>query len=233
MHHTSRQNKTKMAERSDGMPIRLSKIDALFLPHHRYLEAGDECYYWGEYQVHQGYSAGPTNQLISNLKISPAHRASRRYFYKEQAIASIGHALRGPLVAGNEAPRTVVPIPPSKTRDHQEYDDRMMQIARLMVAGTGSEAREIVQQRESYQASHTVPAADRVTLETLLQNYEIAPDEARPHETVLILDDVLTQGKHFRAVKMKIRDRFPQVRIMGLFVARAVDRAVVDDFEIL
>ena len=37
-----------------------------------------------------------------------------------------------------------------------------------------------------------------------------------------IVDDVLTAGTHYRAMHDTLRERFPQVPIIGIFIARRV-----------
>ena len=41
---------------------------------------------------------------------------------------------------------------------------------------------------------------------------------------VVIVDDVLATGSHFRAAKMLVRDRWPNMRVIGLFLARVCFR---------
>jgi predicted amidophosphoribosyltransferase len=40
--------------------------------------------------------------------------------------------------------------------------------------------------------------------------------------SVAIVDDVLTTGAHFKAMKRILMERFPEARIVGLFLARRV-----------
>jgi len=37
-----------------------------------------------------------------------------------------------------------------------------------------------------------------------------------------LFDDVITAGSHFRAAKDLLQDRFPEAKIVGIFVARRV-----------
>jgi hypothetical protein len=57
------------------IPEKLLKIDEVTAAEHFSLDATDACFYIWEYAVHQGYAAGPTNQLIKNLKIKPSEIA--------------------------------------------------------------------------------------------------------------------------------------------------------------
>lgn len=216
-----------MATRPDGMPVRLTQIDDLTLQHHPYLEPGDQCFYWGEYRVRTGYGGGPTNQLITNIKKSPLLRDTRQYYYKERDIGKAGQVL-GASVRASAQPLTIVPVPPSHIPGHPEYDDRMLNIARIMVQGTASVARELVRQTEGYDPSHAAEGGHRLTPEELMAIYEIPAGEAEPHNTIVVLDDVLTKGAHFRAMKRKILERFPGKTVVGLFIARSVDDVLAD-----
>jgi hypothetical protein len=47
-----------------------------------------------------------------------------------------------------------------------------------------------------------------------------------------LFDDVLTTGAHYRAAAAVLQRAFPEVRIIGLFIARRVPEAVdIEDFD--
>jgi hypoxanthine-guanine phosphoribosyltransferase len=49
--------------------------------------------------------------------------------------------------------------------------------------------------------------------------------EADPEpKAVVIVDDVLATGSHFRAAKMVVRQRWPHMRVIGVFLARVGGR---------
>ena len=50
------------------MNIRVQELDASQLGDHYHLNEGDKIYFFHEYSAGQGYSGGPGNSLISNLK---------------------------------------------------------------------------------------------------------------------------------------------------------------------
>lgn len=222
-----------MATKNDPMPPKLSQIDDLTRPDHQYLTPEDVVFYWGEYHVGMGYDHGPTNNLIINLKHSPLHRGTARWRHKELAIQRIANNLRGRLIASGQA-LTIVPVPPSKIPGDPEYDDRISRIAQFAVAGTTSVAQELVRQTANYQASHVGGDGGRKTPAELMAIYDIAVNAPAPQGPVMVLDDVLTQGAHFRAVKDKIVQRFPATEVIGLMVARRVrSMASADDFDVL
>ncbi len=222
-----------MATKNDPMPKKLSRIDDLTRPEHRYLTPQDECFYWGEYFSGMGYDHGRTNNLILNLKKSPTLRGTAQYQYKERAIQTIGVAMMGPIGASGN-PFTLVPVPPSRIPGHPEFDDRMVQVAQLAVSGTQSVVRQLVRQTSGYQPSHAGGDGHRITPAELMAIYEIAPNEPAPLGTVLVVDDVLTEGAHFRAMKDTISARYPGTTVVGLMVARRKHAvATPDDFEVL
>jgi hypothetical protein len=113
-------------------------------------------------------------------------------------------------------------MPGSKAADHPEYDDRMERICRLM-RQPAPDVRALVRQAASTTASHEAGQGDRVTVEYLLDLYSIDETIAAPApQAIGIVDDVLTAGTHYRAMHTVLAARFPNVPIIGLFVARRV-----------
>jgi predicted amidophosphoribosyltransferase len=116
---------------------------------------------------------------------------------------------------------TLVPIPPSKARSDPEFDDRMTQICRSMPVQFPLDVRELVTQRVSIQAAHE--GDDRPTVEGLLNIYEINEAACAPTpQRIAIVDDVLTVGVHYRAMHIRLSQRFPGLMIVGMFIARRV-----------
>jgi hypothetical protein len=111
-----------------------SKVDRLILQNgeHYHLDEGDDCYFFGEYTARRGYNFGETNQLIYNLKKGMERANLPDFVYKASAITTAGDLLRQHLAnAANLAAlsaATLVPIPPSKTKDDALHDDRILRI---------------------------------------------------------------------------------------------------------
>lgn len=86
------------------------------------------------------------------------------------------------------------------------------------------DVRALVRQTVSLEADHEVgPGGRRRSVEDLLQVYELDDALAEPAPTAIgILDDVLTNGTHFKAMQTILGQRYPGVRITGLFIARRV-----------
>jgi hypothetical protein len=197
----------------------LTKVDELNLPDHWYLDGADECYYIGEYTAGRGFSHSSTNQLILNLKKSLDRRGLPEWPYKEAAIRQAAAALRDSLNPEFLASATFVPVPPSRVNGDPLYDDRVTQVIRLL--GGHIDARELVVQTESMHDAHT--AVDRPGPGNLYDNYRIEGSLIEPNPSqIAVVDDVLTTGAHFKAMKKILQETYPNVRVVGLFLARRV-----------
>jgi hypothetical protein len=218
------------------LATRLTKIDDTTRGAHPFLTAEDECYYFGEYFSHRGYDGGGTNQLIFNYKIKPSVAAARpdRKRYKELAVNTIANGLRRAITQQGIERRTWVPIPPSKAIAHAEYDDRLLRTLRQGFQGYNVDARLLLRQTASTTADHET--GDRSTPDELYELLELdsAAYNAQPiRDEIVLFDDVLTTGKHFKCCRRRLRETLPDIRIIGVFVARRVLPDPVVEFEAL
>ena len=212
------------------MNRRVLAIDSLALPDHHYLDGDDTCYYAGEYTAGEGHAYSDTNQLILNLKKSVDRRGRPEWRYKELAISQAAAILRGALK--ERARLTLVPVPPSKARTDPAYDDRMLRLLQQVSVGRPYDVRELVVQVNSTPAAHL--AERRPTPDELVANYRLDERLVEPApDTIFIVDDVLTTGCHYKAVKQVLQRRFPDATIRGLFVARRVPKSAFDAFDVL
>ncbi|TRW48910.1 hypothetical protein FM042_07970 [Aliidiomarina halalkaliphila] len=206
---------------------RLNKIDAASLPFHRYLDNSDECFYFYEYTVGMGYSASDPNQLIFNLKKSVTRKGYPDYRHKQNAIGRVARLLSG----FDFTDWCFVPIPPSKEKTHPEYDSRMVDI--LQNAKTLNNSinwHEAILLTKSHAANH-LQEGNRMGPDDLEHIYKFnAP--ATPYNNIIIFDDVLTTGSHFKAMKRVILQQNPFVRIRGVFIARSVYSKTYFDDEV-
>ncbi|MCY4262211.1 MAG: hypothetical protein OXC97_02685 [Candidatus Dadabacteria bacterium] len=138
------------------MVVKLSEIDDLSRPEHRFLEPGDRCFFLWEYTSNRGYKFSEANNLILNFKKSPDREGRPEWQYKEQAIEKIAEAFLRSL--GTEWLRsvTLVPIPPSGAKGSSQYDDRMLRVLERLDEKLGSslDVHELILQRESTLADH-------------------------------------------------------------------------------
>lgn len=207
--------------------MNLQKIDGLYLPSHYYLDENDDCYFLMTYTIGKGYSYSRYNQLVLNLKKPMDKKGSPEWFYKESAIANSARMLEKADIAGVFPSDSVyVPIPPSKVKGAPDYDNRLSQILAKAYGGK-LDVRELVEQVESTESYHF--SGKKRNIEDIQRNLSInreLVDDIK--DSIIIFDDVLTSGAHFKAVSRLLSDRFKDVNIHGLFLARAQQP---DDFE--
>ncbi|MFC1353924.1 MAG: phosphoribosyltransferase [gamma proteobacterium symbiont of Clathrolucina costata] len=123
---------------------------------------------------------------------------------------------------------TIVPIPPSKTRTHPDYDDRIYRICTEMVAGLHTpDVKELIRSTEDMEATHNQDV--KPPPNELMAHYEVAAEPGyTPRQTVLLVDDMLTTGTHFKACKQLLIEAYPGIQVIGLFITR---RVFINPFE--
>ena len=197
------------------MSVPLRQVDAVSRPDHYYLEDSDSVFYLREYTSRRGWSHGETNQLICNLKKPMGRVGLPDWVYKSRAITQCARELR----AAVQADATWVPVPPSKAKSDSLYDDRLCQILRK--AFPQGDIRELVTQPVSTAASHTTGQSKPLPSQ-LAANYTIDASLGQPKSAVIVFDDILTTGSHFKAMQLKLAQTFPRAEIYGLVIARRV-----------
>ncbi|EBZ5771695.1 hypothetical protein EC412_05335 [Salmonella enterica subsp. enterica serovar Redlands] len=205
------------------MNFRLTQIDELIREQHYYLEQDDDCYFFGEYTARQGPGFSEMNQLVWNLKKGNERRDHADYHYKGRAIERIARMIISTIdITGY----TFVPVPPSKCAADPAYDDRMTAILRCCrELAPDVDYRELVVQSVSTTASH-MTAEHRPAPDEIMSNYRLDHNLlAGCRSDIIILDDVLTAGSHFRAMKTFLAQYLPETGILGLFVARTTREA--------
>jgi hypothetical protein len=186
---------------------------------HPQLHQSDDPYYFIEYTSNRGFSYSDANQFISNLKKKPSRRGMPDYVHKERAITLAADVLRSQLPNDWLANSLFIPIPPSKTPDHPEYDDRMTQILHRIGE---INAREVVYQLESMDATHEM-GENRHSIHRLAANYEIDEDQIdEDPDHIVIIDDMITAGKHLRAMRQVLEHRFPYAEFSSVFLSRRI-----------
>jgi hypothetical protein len=214
------------SEPKPKIPRDLFIIDEAVRDEYYYIEEGDRCFYIWERMSrlwrdngHADYSEYPVNGLISNLQIPASDRISRpkRFYWKERAIAYAANAL-GTLLLGPLRGVTFVPIPPSRAASDPEHDQRLLQILQAVRPRLPDIRPLVYLSSEGFDAKQKgLRPAERA------EHYSVDEDYADPEpESIVLFDDVLTTGCHFKAMEMVLKDRFPEVEILGLFLARTV-----------
>ncbi len=176
----------------------------------------DECYYLREY-VGIGYTGSDSNQLIINFKIPIKDRETHRWYYKKKAIEKFAAELNR-LLAGSVC---IIPMPTSCPKSDPQYDSRLVDTIReLQKYKPGIRCEDIIETRVKIpSASKDGGPRDPKILATYYCLRK--PENALP-SIVVLLDDVITTGGHFKACKSLLRMAHPNVNFIGVFWARRV-----------
>ncbi len=202
---------------------RFRRIDQTNIGDHYHLTPDDVCYFLFEYTAQKKYDYSATNSLISNLKKKPGSSSSAELRYKAGAIKQCAGYISAAINKDNLPGWTIVPIPPSKQRSDPTYDDRMLRVCELISATAPLDIRDLVIQTQSTVAAHEAATGQRPTVDALLAVYSIDESIALPPpKSILLVDDVLTAGTHYRAMHTVLSKRFPGVPIQAMFIARRV-----------
>lgn len=201
----------------------LHLLDEARRTQHCFLQGTDLCRYLWDYLP--GGAPERSQRWIRDLKCNPSQAAAcpLRARYKERAIVRAAQALRA------AAPRSWVeqvswcPIPPSAKLGAADYDDRLLRLLQLAFAGYDADIRPLIHQSQSLPADHR--RRRRVSFVDLyeLMSVDTAQLTKRTLRTELVLfDDVLTTGKHFKCAQARLRERLEPLSISACFLARRV-----------
>ena len=217
------------------LPDRLTLIDDTNRGDHPYLEAEDRCFYFGEYFAGKSYKGGPTNQLVFNFKCKPTVTAANagRAHHKNQAIQTIAGGMRRVISQQNAERYTWVPVPPSKAIGDPDYDDRMLRVLRAAFHGYNADIRSLICQTASTAADHEQDKRlTRDALRAVLAVDRASLQSAPLREGIILVDDVLNSGKHFKESESLLRSATPdELATAGLFVARCIHQNPADSFD--
>lgn len=202
-------------------PEQLRPVDATMLHEHRRLVPTDSCDFLWEYVPRQPANWTAGNQFIRDLKLTGSQlaRLPARLRYKRAAIAHAGRALRRLLPRDWLTDATFVPMPCSKARDGRDHDDRMLRVLDCALRDRGADIRELLQMQDSLRADHE--SRVRCSAMRLRRALCIASPHA-PRPLIILVDDVLNSGKHFRVASRMLTERWPDRQVRGLFLARCV-----------
>lgn len=213
------------------IPTKLTRIDEAVRLDHDCISESDNCYYLGEYIVNRLTSNQPwkhskVNNWIYNFK-KPMERKDKPDFIYKKTVMIEASRLLAPHFVKNCEKMTFVPIPPSKTQDDPLYDDRVFKVLDLINKGSDGklDIRRLITQKQSLSADHeaTLTGTARKSIEELRSNYVFIDSLAADIKPIIcIFDDVLTTVRHYRAMSDLLTEKFPDRRIIGVFLARTV-----------
>lgn len=196
------------------MTYKLHKLDLDLHPRH-YLDNTDHCYYFLEKEA-EGYTKSQANNLIHNFKKPVDRRGRPEWRYKIDAIQKFINMLCEREYQGECI--TIVPAPTSKPRGHEEWDDRIDQVVDgLRMCQPELNIEKILDTTTMHTPAHiggsrNLSEIKSHTISTPLKNCTSG--------VVILVDDVLTTGAHFKAWKEMILRSNPDIKnVLGLFLS--------------
>lgn len=191
------------------------RVDELHsLPH---LVGDHEVHFAREFMIGGGYSASETNQLIFNFKKPGSKRNTAEWHYRERAIEQFANELR-PLLDGHEC--CLVAIPESRSKASPDYTNRFEDLfERLSPLLPSATFEWPIRVRAEQLAAHAGGPRDP---DLLARNYEWVGFANPPKTFVVVVDDVLTSGGHYQAVRSVLRTHGYGGPLVGVFWARSV-----------
>lgn len=114
-----------------------------------------------------------------------------------------------------------MPVPPSKIKTDPMYDDRLVQILKLYCNAHESSVinyRELVLQKKSTFSYHS--GGQPRDIDVLYNNYIIDSSISDINDMIIIFDDIITTGAHYKAMHRILSESFPDKDIKGLFLVR-------------
>jgi hypothetical protein len=207
-----------------ALPATLRPLDRASRADHCYLQPLDCCYFLGEYRP-GSYAGDRLRQLIANFKCRPAtaQRNPMCLRHKRRAVAAVAAALRAALARSAVEAATWVPVPPSAAAGQPDYDDRLQQALRAAFGDYDLDLRLLLLHTGSMAPDHA--AAVRIDQHSLYRRLrvDVALLQAWPLRTrIVVFDDLLVTGKHFKCCEQRLREQLPQIPICGCFLARRV-----------
>lgn len=187
------------------------------------LDENDVCFYYMK-KPYTLPSDSKAAQLIYNIKIKPNKMSEkqRRAGYKEKAIRQCAEDMARFLKANTHlcppSNTLLVPIPPSAPRDHTEYDDRMTRVCSLISNKLGYPTVDCFESIHHLGSMHK--RTMRRDVDLIISNTAFHSEMITSNiRYIFLVDDQLTKGTHFKAMKRIITSKF-NIQVFGLFWAK-------------
>lgn len=193
----------------------------------------DHCFYYLRYTPRAGYRHSYANQEILNYKIpiGTENGLTKKPSRRPHKLRAIGNYARAVIefMAAKTLRATgerlvdlgdrvgIVPAPTSMTPDDPEYDDRNVRTCEIICADTGFKFCRDVETVEFIGRSHSRGTRSP---ERIKQSMERVAHDCDSCELVFVVDDVLTSGAHFAAIRSLLSETGCAARVFGLFYAK-------------
>ncbi len=218
------------------VPRALTMLEVERQTEHWFLAPDDDCAYLTRYLSQGGgQEAAASSRLIRDFKCRPtvARSDARRGRDKQRAIGTLANWLRSAIAREQAECCTWVPIPPSRRFGDPDFDDRLVRTLIRAFFDYDVDIRALLGQTRNLVPDHagTRRVSAAILYQSLHLNFETLG--ARPlRERIVLFDDVLTSGKHYRCCEQRLREALPTVHVAGVFLMRRMlSRSAAGGFE--
>ncbi len=174
-----------------------------------YLDESDACLYYMDKTDGRPSDSKP-NQLIYNLKINPVDMtdAQRRADFKGKAIRQCADDMARLFMnwkTVTPANTVLVPVPPSKPVGTKGYDNRMTLVCKLIESKTGIRCIDCLSAKTNLGAMHNgeLSRDPELLRRNITFDSKMIPEGIK---YIILVDDQLTKGTHFKAIKPFFED---------------------------
>ncbi|MFW2597749.1 hypothetical protein ACN9JZ_03415 [Aliarcobacter butzleri] len=195
----------------------------------KHLTSDDECFYFIE-ATNGGFRESDSNNLLFNYKrLITSSTNTQALYYRNKAIEKFVDYLSTIDEFSNDN-LIVIPASTSKKRGSPLFNDRIDKTVELLQQRCPNLIIEkAFDTIEDVTPSHNGGQRD---IESVIANIEWKGFKHEPSEKVFIIDDTLTTGSHFKSWKTIINHYYPDIEVVGIFLALYTRKTQVEEINL-
>lgn len=188
------------------------------------LDESDVCFYY-LVRTNGGFSESVANSRIDNFKKKPEKYKDNPTVWKYKISEIQNFSLDvARLLNGPDFKRTIssfggaalIPIPTSKPKSSENYDTRLINLCRSVTIKVPNVwIDDVFDVTRQVKPSHEGGSRQVDFLKNVITFGELS----RETGLVILIDDVITKGTHYVACRDLIREKYPEISIIGVFLA--------------
>lgn len=178
----------------------------------------DHCFFARDYVSRGGYDASTGNSLVQNFKKDPSKRARpREWAHRDRAVRQFATELNA--IIGDHC---VAAIPSSSLPSDTDYTNRfedLFDVLRTLRPDNPPHVETPIRRGVRVEPVHVSEA--RRSVSDVYASLRWEGFDQTPNRLILV-DDVITCGTHFKACQRLLLEHHPDIEIFGVFWARTV-----------
>jgi len=182
-----------------------------------YLEPDDFCIFARDYYPYYGYQEGETNSLIFNFKKPISAKGTNQWKHREKAVNKFANEASEIIPLNKKIYVTAIPSSLAKSDENYnfKFEDFFTELKIIRPEIKDISPITII---KSTQASHYGGARE---IDEILTNYKWTGMEEPNPEFILLFDDVITTGAHFKAFQKFLKQNGFMGKVYGIFWAKS------------